>query len=378
VISDAATRRRDELHDGLVSMTPAELRDATRRALLTVYSPQQTAIWLNAHASGDPLVVARKALRLCGVEPAGAAAVADTGVPTPSVEPHAARRDVSDAANRRSLATGHAITGRHGGPRRSRGGEPGPARAHRELDAQRVVTDAVRALLSCRCKVEVRTVLVEAVARLGGQVVPAEDATELTIPLDLSLGLGPRLLPTPDPERPETAEPLRTHLPELLEDARHVLERLEQDREATSAAEHDALTGLLDRRAYERLAGRVSTGDVLVLVGLDGFGPVNEVHGRLAGDQLLRLFGAVLSEQMRISEHALRLGGDEFLLVLTDPDDGAATRLLERLRIAWERRRSLPVSFSAGVAVIGGHIDRALEDADRRRGETKRDRRIDG
>lgn len=348
-------------------MTPAELRDATRRALLTVYSPQQTAIWLNAHATGDALVVARKALRLCGVEPGGPA---DDALPT--------RRPVSDAADRRSPATGRVIAGRHGRPMRSHPTEQGATRAQRDLEAQRAVTAAVRALWSCRRAAEVRAVLLEAVAGLGGQVVPADEASELAIPLDLSFGVGPTLFPTPDPRCPETAELFRTHLAELVEDARRVLERLEHDREPTSAVELDGLTGLLDRRGYERLAGRVSTGDVLVLLGLDGLERVSDVHGHIAGDQVLRLFGAVLSEQMRISEHALRLDGDEFLLVLVDPGEGAAARLLERLRIAWERRRSLPVGFSAGVAVIGGHIDRALEDAYRRLDEARRERSVDG
>lgn len=360
-------------------MTPAELRDATRRALLTVYSSQQTAIWLNAHASGDPLVVGRKALRLCGVEPIGSATAADVATGT-HVDPLPTRRPVSGAANRtaRSLATDHAITGRHGRPTRSRGAAPGPTRARPDLEMQCAVASALRALLSCRRPDEVRMVLLEAVARLGGQVVPADDATELAFPLDLSLGMGPTLWPTPDPRSPETAQLLRIHLTRLLEDARHVLERLEHDRDRTSPAERDDLTGLLDRRAYERLSGRVSAGDVLVLLGFDGFERVNDVHGQIAGDQILRLFGAVLSEQMRISEHALRLGGDEFLLVLVDPDDGAVTQLLERLRIAWERRRSLPVGFSAGVAVIGTDIDRALEGAARRLEEAQWRRAVDG
>lgn len=369
--SEAATRRRDELHDGLASMTPAELRDATRRALLTVYSPQQTAIWLNAHASGDSLVVASKALRLCGIEPVDAA---DGAVDSPTM-----LRPVSDAAHRTagSPATVRAITGRNGRPTRSRGAGQASTRVHRDLEAQRVVTAAVRALLICRRASEVRTVLLEAVAGLGGQVVPGDGSTELAIPLDLSFGMGPTLFPTPDPRRPETAEPLRIHVAALLEDAKLVLDRLEHDREPAAAAERDDLTGLLNGPAYDRLAGRVSAGDVLVVVGLDGFEGVNDAHGHVAGDQLLRLFGAVLSEQVPIAEHVLSLGGDEFLLVVVDPDDNAATQLLDRLRIAWERRRSLPVGFLAGVAVVGGHIDRAFEDAGRRLAEARRDGSVD-
>ena len=376
MLSDVAVRQLDELRHGLTSMTPGELLDATRRALLMVYSPQQAAIWLNAHASGDPVMVAHKALRLCGVsEPTGA-----VGDGTSSGGSSPSRHAVPEVdEDPRALVHMHGVgPGRGHAPVRRGVVEPTPGPGHRDLEAQRTVTAAVRALFSCQKADEVRTVLLEAVAQLGGQVVRAEDVTEPLIPLELSLGTGPALLAVADPRYPESIEQLQTHLPQLVEDARGVLDRLEHHNQLASAAERDCLTGLLNRRAYERFAGRVSPGDVLVLIDLDGFKQVNDVHGHVVGDQVLRLFGAVLSEEMRISEHAVRLGGDEFLLVLEDPAEGGVAQVLERLRIAWERRRPLPVAFSVGVAGITGSIDRALEAADRDLYEVKRAGQVEG
>jgi len=354
VTRDVSTlHRRYELRDGLDSMTSAELLEATRRALLTIYTPQQTAVWLNVHASGDPIVVARKALRLGGFDLAVEAAtgLADRGQPRRS---GAERTELVHLDQRPDTLS------------------PDVASEHVALEVQKLVTAAVRALLTCQEPTEIHEVLLEVVGRLGGEVLQAGDATTSAIDIDLSLGLETPLLATPDPRRPELAEHLRAHLPRLVDDARQALEHLARTEQLATAAERDQLTGLLNRRAYERLAGRVSTGDVLVVVDLDGFKQVNDTHGHLAGDEVLRIFGAVLQAQLRISEQAVRLGGDEFLIVLNQPDTDAAPRLLERLQAAWKQRRPLPVNFSTGIAPVTSSIDAALQAADQRLYQHKR------
>ena len=340
-------RRRYELRDGLESMTSTELLQATRRALLTIYTPQQTAVWINVHAAGDPVAVARKALRLGGLDLAVEVATdpADPGEPPRmGVGPH----DTFGLAE----------------PSDELGS--GVASERVALEVQQVMTAAVRALLACQGPSEVHEVVLEVVGRLGGRILPASGAPTSAIGLDLSLGLEAPLVAVPDTQRPELAEHLRGHLPQLVGDARQTLSRLEWTEQLATAAERDQLTGLLNRWAYERLAGRVSAGDVLVLVDLDGFKQVNDTHGHLAGDQVLRVFGAVLQAQMRISEQAVRFGGDEFLIVLNQPDTDATTSLLERLHAAWKERRPLPVAFSTGIAPITSSIDAALQVADQR------------
>jgi diguanylate cyclase (GGDEF)-like protein len=100
---------------------------------------------------------------------------------------------------------------------------------------------------------------------------------------------------------------------------------------------HDALTGLLNRRAYEerlpveiarasRFAWRLS----LCLLDLDGFKAVNDTFGHPAGDEVLRRVAALIDES-RVTDDGFRIGGDEFAILMpkTPREDAAlaATRL---------------------------------------------------
>ena len=97
-----------------------------------------------------------------------------------------------------------------------------------------------------------------------------------------------------------------------------------------------------------------------------------------ARDELLTGFAAALRDQVRATDHAFRIGGDEFAVVLRGTDGGGARRYVERVREQWGQLPSHPVEFSAGIAVIdgrGGHCaleaaDRALYDAKRSGGGT--------
>jgi diguanylate cyclase (GGDEF)-like protein/PAS domain S-box-containing protein len=87
---------------------------------------------------------------------------------------------------------------------------------------------------------------------------------------------------------------------------------------------YDSLTGCLSRRAVlERLATLTATGVPLTVlfVDLDGFKEVNDQHGHAAGDALLRHVGACLLAALRPGEVVGRLGGDEFLIATSRPDN---------------------------------------------------------
>jgi diguanylate cyclase (GGDEF)-like protein len=243
--------------------------------------------------------------------------------------------------------------------------EPAPVPELSEVQVHEIVIAAIRDIFTSEQPEEIQAVLLETVHRLGGTLARVREADEPALPIDLSLGVGETLLASPSPDVPNAAEQLRVQLPRLVEDAHHAIDRLERHGRLAADAEHDVLTGLLNRRAYERLAGRLRAGDVLVLIDLDDFKTVNDDHGHIAGDQVLRVFGSVLRDQMRITEHAVRLGGDEFLIVLEEPGEDGSELLLERLQVAWRRRRPLPVDFSAGVAAVTGRVDAAMEQADR-------------
>ncbi len=100
-------------------------------------------------------------------------------------------------------------------------------------------------------------------------------------------------------------------------------------------AAHDSLTGLLNRREIEhRLAAKLSVGDdgeemIVALLDLDHFKRINDEHGHLGGDHVLRAMGGLVAAAIRGGEYAGRYGGEEILLVLDDSDGRAAERVLD-------------------------------------------------
>jgi diguanylate cyclase (GGDEF)-like protein/PAS domain S-box-containing protein len=125
-------------------------------------------------------------------------------------------------------------------------------------------------------------------------------------------------------------------------------------------ASHDALTGLVNRREFERrLAGLIETAGAqrrehaLLFMDLDNFKAVNDTCGHSAGDELLRQLTAIMLTRMRGSDTLARLGGDEFgaLLEACPVDQGvrianALRETVREFRFVWEGK-----TFSVGVSV---------------------------
>jgi diguanylate cyclase (GGDEF)-like protein len=128
-------------------------------------------------------------------------------------------------------------------------------------------------------------------------------------------------------------------------------------------ADHDALTGLLNRGAIidllDREASRMSReGRALgvALIDVDLFKRINDTLGHLAGDDVLRGVAQRMVERARAHEAIGRYGGEEFLMVLPGAEGPAATRVAERLRRAVAARpftsggTKIPVTTSIGIA----------------------------
>ncbi|MDO8188156.1 GGDEF domain-containing protein [Conexibacter sp. JD483] len=148
---------------------------------------------------------------------------------------------------------------------------------------------------------------------------------------------------------------------------RGVLQRESLDR----LAGHDALTGLRNRRGLDALIA-AQPGVALLLCDLDHFKRVNDDHGHDAGDRVLERFGELLREHAREQDVPIRLGGEEFLVVLPNTDHAGALAAAERLRAATTASLAglVPggVTVSIGVALDGsGTLDarRLLDRADR-------------
>jgi len=119
----------------------------------------------------------------------------------------------------------------------------------------------------------------------------------------------------------------------------------------------DALTGLYNRRfAEERLKAEVNRsmryGHPLTVVAIDlnDFKPVNDKYGHAAGDQVLKEFAGRLLKATRASDLTVRMGGDEFLVILPECPIGQVHSMLARLspmHVEFQGHK-IPVTFSAG------------------------------
>lgn len=117
------------------------------------------------------------------------------------------------------------------------------------------------------------------------------------------------------------------------------------------AAGRDPLTGLNNRRSLDALLDAARPGDALILLDLDHFKDVNDLHGHAAGDVVLTEFANVVTVQLRSHDTAIRYGGEEVLLHLPQTPLSHVEHVLTRLRDAWAAISPL-TTFSAGGAVV--------------------------
>lgn len=149
---------------------------------------------------------------------------------------------------------------------------------------------------------------------------------------------------------------LRTQTAKHLE----ILSRLRiRAEEFHEMATRDPLTGLSNRRlGEERLASEVARSErhghplSVLLLDLNRFKGINDLHGHAAGDAVLRIFAQRLNKVIRASDLAIRLGGDEFLVILPECLPDRIPALLSRLghlEMQWEGE-SFTVHSAAGWA----------------------------
>ena len=142
----------------------------------------------------------------------------------------------------------------------------------------------------------------------------------------------------------------------------------------------DVLTGLPNRRGFNLLASqalqeaqRNQSPLSALLIDLDHFKQLNDTHGHLAGDEVLRGFAQSLQSNLRQSDIICRWGGEEFILLLKDTGSSTARLLAEKIREQSEASNfpfngvNLRVSTSIGIAELHDEdtLDRLIARADR-------------
>lgn len=161
----------------------------------------------------------------------------------------------------------------------------------------------------------------------------------------------------------------------LLED---ITEQIEAHKRLEYNASHDALTGLLNRRAFEdRLTGSIERAGIaggrlaLLYIDLDRFKVINDSLGHAVGDQFLRQVAARLSLGLMPGENLARVGGDEFTLILESGAQESSRRaqsVLDSLEEPFDAEgHELFVSASIGISLYpedGGDAGSLVQHAD--------------
>ena len=134
-------------------------------------------------------------------------------------------------------------------------------------------------------------------------------------------------------------------------------------------ADRDPLTGAINRRALRDIFNEVEkSGAMLLFFDLDGFKKINDLYGHAAGDDCLRTFANAMRESFRPSDHVVRYGGDEFLVVARGLDTAGARARIDDVTERMQRTfGAVWCGFSVGVTELepGGSPDQALQVADR-------------
>ncbi|UJW84021.1 GGDEF domain-containing protein [Devosia sp. SL43] len=143
------------------------------------------------------------------------------------------------------------------------------------------------------------------------------------------------------------------------------LNQIDREESWKARALTDPLTGLPNRRAFERGIAGLRPDDkdaALLILDLDHFKVVNDTYGHAAGDYVLQQVSMILRANMRNRDLASRLGGEELAVLLPDTDSFKAQQIAERLRAAvealtihWEGR-DIAITASIGVAVASGAL----------------------
>ena len=134
--------------------------------------------------------------------------------------------------------------------------------------------------------------------------------------------------------------------------------KAQNEKSLLKKAEYDALTGILNRRAFDQICHTSSEKRqpiALLLIDMDNFKFINDNFGHTGGDTALQELARILTDTFRTDDYVARIGGDEFAAILPNCGSGAANTIKKKILSVNEQLVNIkdnikPVSISVGVA----------------------------
>jgi len=145
---------------------------------------------------------------------------------------------------------------------------------------------------------------------------------------------------------------------EMYEENRIRRERLQH------AAEHDPLTGLYNRGAYDVLIEDNTKDIALLLIDIDHFKEVNDTYGHAVGDEVLKKVARLLSSTFRATDYPCRIGGDEFAVIMTGVDSNLSLIVEDKIAQVTDALREPEGEIPGLTLSIGIAFSDELEGSD--------------
>jgi diguanylate cyclase (GGDEF)-like protein len=138
-------------------------------------------------------------------------------------------------------------------------------------------------------------------------------------------------------------------------------------RELSKITYQDELSGLHNRHYLKKIHDQTVKGKsyFVGMIDIDHFKSVNDTYGHDIGDQVIKRVSAVIKSRIRISDYAFRLGGEEFVVMVTTDSKEVARSIFERIRQDIASTNTIPkVTVSCGVSPVEHCLQQSIKSAD--------------